>query len=162
MILLTQEIRIKHLNILANPAKAGDAKLKGLPHVHGMAASCNIGVSPCLFAALRGFSPTRLRCFMPGAWLEKDSQIGRAEAAASALSLFPPNSIIRKKYERKREFVTMTTEKMYELAFRFRDTKLWQKLYDDEMFAVRLTDCFLFSSFFLWPYLFRSQAEIFV
>lgn len=55
----------------------------------------------------------------------------------------------------------MATEKMYELAFRFRDTKLWQRLYD-EMFAVRLTDCFLFSSFFLWPYLFRSQAEILV
>lgn len=34
----------------------------------------------------------------------------------------------------------MATEKMYELAFRFRDTNLWQKLYDDEMFAVSLTD----------------------
>ena len=63
---------------------------------------------------------------------------------------------------KEREFVTMAREKMYELAFQYKDTKLWQRLYDDEMFAVRLTDCFLFSSFFLWPYLFRSQAEIFV
>ncbi|MGN0982904.1 MAG: DUF6930 domain-containing protein [Candidatus Limivicinus sp.] len=34
----------------------------------------------------------------------------------------------------------MATEKMYELAFQYKDTKLWQQIYDDEMFAVRLTD----------------------
>ena len=34
----------------------------------------------------------------------------------------------------------MAREKMYELAFQYKDTKLWQRLYDDEMFAVRLTD----------------------
>lgn len=34
----------------------------------------------------------------------------------------------------------MATEEMYELAFRFKGTKLWQLLYDDEIFAVRLSD----------------------
>ena len=34
----------------------------------------------------------------------------------------------------------MAREKMYELAFQYKDTKLWQRLYDDEIFAVRLTD----------------------
>ncbi len=34
----------------------------------------------------------------------------------------------------------MATEKMYELAFRFKGAKLWQQLYDDEAFAVKLAD----------------------
>ncbi len=34
----------------------------------------------------------------------------------------------------------MATEKMYELAFQYKGTKLWHQLYDDELFAVRLTD----------------------
>ena len=34
----------------------------------------------------------------------------------------------------------MATERMYELAFQFKGVKLWQQLYDDEVFAVRLTD----------------------
>lgn len=32
------------------------------------------------------------------------------------------------------------TEKMYELAFQYKSTKLWKQLYDDELFAVRLED----------------------
>ena len=32
------------------------------------------------------------------------------------------------------------TEKMYELAFQYKSTKLWQQLYDDELFAVQLED----------------------
>ena len=31
----------------------------------------------------------------------------------------------------------MATERMYELAFQYKGTKLWQQLYDDELFAVR-------------------------
>ena len=31
-------------------------------------------------------------------------------------------------------------EKMYELAFQYKSTKLWQQLYDDELFAVQLDD----------------------
>ena len=34
----------------------------------------------------------------------------------------------------------MATERMYELAFQYKGTKLWQQLYDDELFAVRLSD----------------------
>ncbi len=34
----------------------------------------------------------------------------------------------------------MQTEKMYELAFQYRAERLWTKLYDTELFAVRLTD----------------------
>ncbi len=34
----------------------------------------------------------------------------------------------------------MATEKMYELALQFKGIKLWQLLYDDEVFAVRLSD----------------------
>lgn len=34
----------------------------------------------------------------------------------------------------------MATEKMFQLAFQFRGTKLWQLLYDDEVFAVQLSD----------------------
>ena len=34
----------------------------------------------------------------------------------------------------------MATEKMYELAFQYKGTKLWQQLYDDELFAVLLSD----------------------
>ncbi len=34
----------------------------------------------------------------------------------------------------------MQTEKMYELAFQYRTKRLWTKLYDTELFAVRLTD----------------------
>ena len=32
------------------------------------------------------------------------------------------------------------TERMYELAFQFKGAKLWQQLYDDEVFAVKLSD----------------------
>ena len=31
----------------------------------------------------------------------------------------------------------MATERMYELAFQYKGIKLWQQLYDDELFAVR-------------------------
>ena len=34
----------------------------------------------------------------------------------------------------------MATEKMYDLAFQYKGTKLWQQFYDDELFAVRLSD----------------------
>ena len=34
----------------------------------------------------------------------------------------------------------MATERMYELAFQYKGTKLWQQLYDDELFAVQLSD----------------------
>ena len=34
----------------------------------------------------------------------------------------------------------MATDRMYELALRFKGTKLWQMLYDDEVFAVKLSD----------------------
>jgi len=34
----------------------------------------------------------------------------------------------------------MATERMYELAFQYKGIKLWQQLYDDELFAVRLSD----------------------
>lgn len=34
----------------------------------------------------------------------------------------------------------MATEKMYDLAFQYKKTKLWKKLYDSELFAVRLSD----------------------
>lgn len=34
----------------------------------------------------------------------------------------------------------MATERMYELAFQFKRTKLWKQLFDDEIFAVRLSD----------------------
>lgn len=34
----------------------------------------------------------------------------------------------------------MATERMYELAFQFKGIKLWQQLYDDEVFAVKLSD----------------------
>ena len=34
----------------------------------------------------------------------------------------------------------MATEKMYELAFQFKGARLWQQLFDDEVFAVRLSD----------------------
>ena len=34
----------------------------------------------------------------------------------------------------------MATEKMYDLAFQYKGTKLWQQLYEDEMFAVQLPD----------------------
>lgn len=34
----------------------------------------------------------------------------------------------------------MATDKMYEQAFRYKGTKLWKLLYDDEVFAVRLSD----------------------
>ena len=32
------------------------------------------------------------------------------------------------------------TERMYELAFQFKGARLWQQLYDDEVFAVKLSD----------------------
>ena len=34
----------------------------------------------------------------------------------------------------------MATDKMYDLAFQYKGTKLWQQLYDDELFAVLLSD----------------------
>ena len=34
----------------------------------------------------------------------------------------------------------MATEKMYDLAFQYKGTKLWQQFYDDELFAVKLSD----------------------
>lgn len=34
----------------------------------------------------------------------------------------------------------MATERMYELAFAYRGAKLWQQVYDNELFAVRLSD----------------------
>ena len=34
----------------------------------------------------------------------------------------------------------MATDKMYDLAFQYKGTKLWQQFYDDELFAVRLSD----------------------
>ena len=34
----------------------------------------------------------------------------------------------------------MASEKMYDLAFQYKATKLWKKLYDDEIFAVQLSD----------------------
>lgn len=34
----------------------------------------------------------------------------------------------------------MATEKMYDLAFQYKETKLWKQLYDDELFAVKLSD----------------------
>ncbi len=34
----------------------------------------------------------------------------------------------------------MVTERMYELAFGFKKTKLWRQVYDSELFAVRLSD----------------------
>lgn len=34
----------------------------------------------------------------------------------------------------------MATDKMYDLAFQYKGTKLWQQLYDDELFAVQLSD----------------------
>ena len=34
----------------------------------------------------------------------------------------------------------MATDKMYELAFQYRSTKLWKQVYDSELFAVRLSD----------------------
>ena len=34
----------------------------------------------------------------------------------------------------------MATEKMYEAAFQYKRTKLWKKMYDSELFAVRLSD----------------------
>ena len=34
----------------------------------------------------------------------------------------------------------MATEKMYELALRFYNAKLWDLMYDDELFAVGLSD----------------------
>ena len=34
----------------------------------------------------------------------------------------------------------MATERMYEMAFQYKGTKLWQQLYNDELFAVRLSD----------------------
>ena len=36
------------------------------------------------------------------------------------------------------EIMRENTEKMYELAFQYKSTKLWQQLYDDELFAVQL------------------------
>ena len=34
----------------------------------------------------------------------------------------------------------MATDRMYELAFQYKKTKLWKKLYDTDIFAVRLSD----------------------
>ncbi len=34
----------------------------------------------------------------------------------------------------------MATERMYDLAFQYKATKLWKLLYDDELFAVKLSD----------------------
>lgn len=34
----------------------------------------------------------------------------------------------------------MATERMYDLAFQYKKTKLWKLLYDDEIFAVKLSD----------------------
>jgi len=34
----------------------------------------------------------------------------------------------------------MNMDRMYELAFKFRDTKLWNYVYEDELFAVKLSD----------------------
>ena len=34
----------------------------------------------------------------------------------------------------------MATDKMYDLAFQYKGTKLWQQFYDDELFAVKLAD----------------------
>ena len=34
----------------------------------------------------------------------------------------------------------MATERMYELAFRYKKTKLWQRMFDSEIFAVELSD----------------------
>ncbi len=34
----------------------------------------------------------------------------------------------------------MATDKMYDLAFQYKGTKLWQQFYDDELFAVKLSD----------------------
>jgi len=38
------------------------------------------------------------------------------------------------------EVMRENAEKMYELAFQYKSTKLWQQLYDDELFAVQLGD----------------------
>ena len=32
----------------------------------------------------------------------------------------------------------MSTEKMFDLAFAYKKSKLWKRLYDSELFAVRL------------------------
>lgn len=34
----------------------------------------------------------------------------------------------------------MATDEMYSLAFRYKDAKLWKRMYDSELFAVRLSD----------------------
>ena len=34
----------------------------------------------------------------------------------------------------------MATERMYELAFRYKKAKLWQRMFDSELFAVKLSD----------------------
>lgn len=34
----------------------------------------------------------------------------------------------------------MATDKLYDLAFQYKGTKLWQQFYDDELFAVKLSD----------------------
>lgn len=34
----------------------------------------------------------------------------------------------------------MATERMYDLAFQYKKTKLWKKLYDTDLFAIRLSD----------------------
>ena len=34
----------------------------------------------------------------------------------------------------------MASDKLYKLAFQYKNTKLWKKLYDDEIFAVKLPD----------------------
>ena len=37
-------------------------------------------------------------------------------------------------------FNTMASDRMYELAFQYKKTKLWKKLYDSEIFALKLSD----------------------